>query len=100
MHLNTVLILVGAKIHLRELASLVQFIDGGTIEWQSPKGGGIFGALGKCTPREIRVVGRTQDEDTLNADGVDTFICPSSSLARVGVSSMWRDDRLAIGNRW
>ena len=28
MHLNAVLILVGAKIHLRELASLVQFIDG------------------------------------------------------------------------
>lgn len=28
VHLNTVLILVGVKVHLGELASLFQFIDG------------------------------------------------------------------------
>jgi len=35
------------------------------VEWQGSEGGGVFGALGKCTSIEIDVVGWTQDEDAL-----------------------------------
>ena len=83
MHLDTVLILVGVKIHLGELARLFQFIDGckkaqqywrrygkcgrtRAVERQNPKGGGVFSALGECTPIEVDIVRRTQDEHALS----------------------------------
>ena len=82
VHLDTVFILVGAQLHLREPPSLLQLLDGcktlvrseekpekkkhtRAIERQATKGSGVFSALGQCTSVKINMMGGTQDEDAL-----------------------------------
>jgi len=70
VHFETVLVLVGARGHLAEVAGCVQGLDGGEVEAEWAEGGGVGGVLGEGEVGEVGVVGGAEEEDAFAADGM------------------------------